>query len=290
MHAFALVLVSIMAHTWAKSLVSMAQRVVTYFRASHKPLATLQRIAASRKIRTTLVSSNKTRLTSMHLCIQSLIQLQPAFSEYLEQAKTDATLMPAAQQELKDALSDFAWWANLQRLEKVMKPFSEVIMAIQSYQATLADVSRYWLYLAQQMKLQLPFLPADFRKHVIAAFNKRAAEMDSGLCRLALFLDPRFKDLMAYNSESLKDISKQVGVKPLAVRVHCCVLRVAYSLLHASCVIHGALTLAPACQQPAASKANQVRSGRVRSGPRCCMHHASFMHTAVCRMPHQVTC
>jgi hypothetical protein len=211
MHAFALVMLSIMAHIWAKSLIVVAQRIVTYFRASHKPMATLQRIAASRRIRTTLVSSNKTRLTSVHLCIQSLIQLQPAFSEYLELAKTDSSLMPATQQELQEALSDFDWWAKLQKLNKLLQPFSEVIMAIQSQQSTLADVSRYWLYLAQQLKLQLPFLPNGFRQHVITSFNKRAAEMDSGLCRLALFLDPRYKELMAYDQDSLKAISKEVG-------------------------------------------------------------------------------
>jgi hypothetical protein len=35
----------------------------------------------------------------------------------------------------------------------------------------------------------------------VAAFNKRAAEMDSDTSRLALFLDPRFKQLVASNQD-----------------------------------------------------------------------------------------
>jgi hypothetical protein len=42
MHAFALLLGSILALPWAKELVTNAQRVVTFFRASHQPLALLR--------------------------------------------------------------------------------------------------------------------------------------------------------------------------------------------------------------------------------------------------------
>ncbi len=38
-------------------------------------------------------------------------------------------------------------------------------------------------------------LSADVIAHCFAGFNQRAAELDSDLCRLALFLDPRYKDL-----------------------------------------------------------------------------------------------
>lgn len=38
-------------------------------------------------------------------------------------------------------------------------------------------------------------LSADVIAHCFAGFNQRAAELDSDLCRLALFLDPRYKDV-----------------------------------------------------------------------------------------------
>lgn len=51
MHAFSLLIGSVLGHSWAQTMVSKAQRLVTYFRASHQPLAALQqaqRIFASR--------------------------------------------------------------------------------------------------------------------------------------------------------------------------------------------------------------------------------------------------
>ena len=35
---------------------------------------------------------------------------------------------------------------------------------------------------------------ADFLEYCCAVFNEKAGELDGGLCRLALFLDPRYKD------------------------------------------------------------------------------------------------
>ena len=35
----------------------------------------------------------------------------------------------------------------------------------------------------------------DYAKHILLAFNIKVEEMDIPLCRLALFLDPRFKDV-----------------------------------------------------------------------------------------------
>ena len=34
---------------------------------------------------------------------------------------------------------------------------------------------------------------ADFKSHCFEAYNRRCSEMDNELCRLALFLDPRYK-------------------------------------------------------------------------------------------------
>jgi hypothetical protein len=36
-------------------------------------------------------------------------------------------------------------------------------------------------------------LPEDYQEHIIKTFNLRAKEMDNDLCRLALFLDLRFR-------------------------------------------------------------------------------------------------
>lgn len=209
MHAFALVLGSIMAYGGAKQVVTDSQRIVSYFRASHRPLATLKRLAATRGINTTLATSNKTRLTSVHLSTSSVEKLRPAFEDYMALAQDDSTLMPPA--DVAERLEDLDWWAMLKKLNLLLEPFSKVIMAIQSERSTLADVARYWLYLAASVEKLLPKFTPDFQRHIVSAFNKRAAEMDSELGRLALFLDPRFRDLVCPTKQDFAPLLNEVG-------------------------------------------------------------------------------
>jgi hypothetical protein len=59
-----------------------------------------------------------------------------------------------------------------------------------------ATVARYWVYLAKTFTQLLPTLTdldSAYREHVAWAFNQRAGELDLGIARLALFLDPRYR-------------------------------------------------------------------------------------------------
>ena len=76
MHAFALLLVSILSHEWAADVVSNAQRIVTYFRSSAVPLQQLRDCIKQSGIKGGgLVSSNKTRFTPVHLVRALLTRL-----------------------------------------------------------------------------------------------------------------------------------------------------------------------------------------------------------------------
>ena len=70
-----------MGHSYAVALVKHAQEVVTFFRASHKPLALLREIAVTMGIKRMLVSSNKTRFTSVHAMLESLVRLELALKQ-----------------------------------------------------------------------------------------------------------------------------------------------------------------------------------------------------------------
>jgi hypothetical protein len=209
MHAFALVMTSIMAYPAAKKLVAEAQRIVTYFRASHRPLAKLTQLATAAKIKTTLVTSNKTRLTSVYLCLESVRKLRPVFDLYLNEAAADATLLPDKQAAIKTTLGDLSWWVQLTDLCNLLEPFNKVVMAVQADTTTLADLTRYWLYLAREVERLLAGLSFDFKQHIVTAFNKRAVEMQSELSRLALFLDPRFKHLVGDDPARFDSITRQ---------------------------------------------------------------------------------
>jgi hypothetical protein len=56
-----------------------------------------------------------------------------------------------------------------------------------------SSLCRYWLYLGKELGAALDGLPADFQQHVMWAFSSRAKQQDMVLCRLALFLDPRYR-------------------------------------------------------------------------------------------------
>jgi hypothetical protein len=138
MHAFNLVLGSVLSFRWAQELLVSAQRVVTYFRASHQPLALLRAAAERFNIKRALHSANKTRFTSKHECVQSVLQNQPAFTLVLQENRTAIN-----NSDVVTIISDPVFWADLGKLNKVMLPFTKVIMAVQGNDSTLGDVCRW---------------------------------------------------------------------------------------------------------------------------------------------------
>lgn len=130
--------------------------------------------------------------------------------------------------QVKKLVGSRQLWMRLQAMSKLLQPLSEVIMAIQAKKATIADVTRYWLYLGRALKQCLEDaegnLPAgnvdystmvviikccnfcissecdgccnaaEYIAHCYRAYNTRARDLDDKLCRLALFLDPRVQE------------------------------------------------------------------------------------------------
>jgi hypothetical protein len=137
MHGFSLVLKSVLAHPWAKDLLLRSQQVVTYFRASHAPLAALRAAAKELGITKGLQSSNTTRMTSSYSCTSSVQAHQPAFTRMSSSSNVNIT-----NTDVVDTLDAAAFWANLSNLNKVLAPISRVIMMVQGDATTLADVSR----------------------------------------------------------------------------------------------------------------------------------------------------
>jgi hypothetical protein len=213
MHAYGLVMGTALAHPYAQDTVTKAQKFVNYFKSSHRAKALLAEMAGRCKVSTGLASSNQTRMTSIHMCLESLLRLQPAFTILLlEEAQRVQVQRPQAgvqqgqpplfdsrHQDTKKLLQDAGWWAQVKQISDIMQPFSQVIMAVQGDCSSLADVSRYWAYLAHQLQVQLPTRlkeggsATEYALHVARGFNRHHSEMASPVCRLALMLDPRYK-------------------------------------------------------------------------------------------------
>ena len=78
MHAFGLVIGSLLGHKWAKSIVKQAQQLVTFIRASHKAYKFLRIAAQLRKITKLLRTANATRFTSVANMLDSVLGLEQA--------------------------------------------------------------------------------------------------------------------------------------------------------------------------------------------------------------------
>lgn len=152
MHAFYLVMGSVAAHAWAKSIISAAQAIVTFFRASHQPNHYLTSYAQVQGVNRQLQSSNKTRFTSIYLCLLSVHLLSKAL-QLVVQMHAD---LFKKQAEVVATITSEPFWSNLYLLVRLLLPFARVIMAIQREAATLGDVTRYFAYLRREIALLLP--------------------------------------------------------------------------------------------------------------------------------------
>ena len=202
MHSFGLLIGDVLAHDWAKHLVGSAQRIVSYFQASTLLLAKLRDVTKALNIQVGgLVSSNKTRFTSVHLVRVQIFHIArryssssaasvaawqcgsvaawqrgsmaatsvanmcvlPRCTQCLESVKRlEAPLRQVAatpdiirSSEVIDIINDASFWRTLQLLCDLLEPASKVVMAIQADGALLADVPRYWAYMARVIETKL---------------------------------------------------------------------------------------------------------------------------------------
>ena len=148
---------SVLGHPWAADILKRAQRLVTYFQASTRAYCKLLESAKTLGLKgpCRLQSSNKTRFTSVQMMLQSVIYLESAFGYLLN---TSEGVIRA--DDIKPIIRDRLFWASAEVLNQICLPFCKVMMAIQARTAALADITRYWLYLARVLKEQLPKVAA----------------------------------------------------------------------------------------------------------------------------------
>ena len=192
---------SILGHPWVKRLLKRGQKLITFINASHRPHALLKQTAAALGIKRLLVTSNKTRFTSVHASIESIVRLQPAREKIVRQ---NPGMMSA---EVEGIITDDMMFLHMKQICKLLEPSTLVIMAVQSDECTLADIQRYWMHLAKCMAaLNSVSSDSDFNAHCIAAFNMRQLEMQTPLCRLALFLHPWYRSVAAKSEAEYREV------------------------------------------------------------------------------------
>jgi hypothetical protein len=85
--------------------------------------------------------------------LESLQRLRPALVEAVNEKPG------VFKTSVKQVLGSRDFWDDVTALLPIIQPFAVAIMAIQSLDATLADVLLHWLRLAAAIKRHLPGLP-----------------------------------------------------------------------------------------------------------------------------------
>ena len=155
-----------MAGAFATDIAVKGQRVATFIRAS--PLAASALAQAGRRlgISGTVLSGNATRFTSVILMLASLQRLRPALTAAIDERPD------AFKAGVRAILSSRDFWDDLSALMPTLQAFSAAITAIQSLDATLADVLLHWLRLAAAIKQTLPRLPRGEVNSKVTAENE----------------------------------------------------------------------------------------------------------------------
>ncbi len=144
MHAFGLVIGSMLGHKWARGVVKQAQRLVTFFRASHKAMKFLRIAAEIRKITKLLRTANATRFTSVANMLDSVLGLEQALKAVVAEHPNifKAAGSKATGQKVLTTVNSRVFWSKLEPLCKLLDPLTRVTQAVQAADATLASVFR----------------------------------------------------------------------------------------------------------------------------------------------------
>ncbi|KAL0024706.1 hypothetical protein WJX77_010071 [Trebouxia sp. C0004] len=208
-HALVLAVLAMLASEPVNALICNAHMMASRFHASSAASAFLADEAKELGINAELLPCNLSQVQSVHECLQSLVQMEHAIKQML-QKHPDFPM----NQAVTECANSVSFWSQIAKFCKLLAPITDVVKGNMSKTSSLADVMLHWLHLARSLQAAETEanLPHDVTVHCFAGFNQRAAELDSDLCRLALFLDPRYKDIAVpqANPDTLFDKARSV--------------------------------------------------------------------------------
>ena len=176
------------------------------FRASHQLLFFLNKLAASMGIKRTLITSNKTRFSSIHASLEAVSRLQSVLQELVRQ---HPRLCCAA---VMTTIGSDMFFVRLKQICRLLEPFTLVIVVVQTARATLDDAMRYWLFLAKQIThLNSESMPMEFKAHCFTAYSLRHNEIVNLVLKLGLFLHPLYRDVLSTHKENWVEVQRTAG-------------------------------------------------------------------------------
>ncbi|DBA93026.1 TPA: hypothetical protein ACH3X2_14243 [Trebouxia sp. C0005] len=191
-HALGLAVLAMLGSEPVNALICNAHMMASRFHASSAASASLAAEAKEMGISVELLPCNLSQVQSVHASLQSLIQMEHAIKQMLQKHPN----FPMSQ-AVSECVNRVSFWSQIAEICKLLAPITDVVRGSMSRTSSLADVVLHWLHLARFLQAAETGanLPHDVIAHCFTDFNQRAAELNSDLCQLALFLDPRYKDI-----------------------------------------------------------------------------------------------
>ncbi|CAH1770183.1 3189_t:CDS:2, partial [Entrophospora sp. SA101] len=188
-HCINLISKDVIAHKFAKNLISKANIIVKYFKKSSLANSLLKSQIEKHRIQGGIIKSYvKTRWTSVHECLDSIIRLKRCLEEIRDEHSTSIS-----NNSVISILRSRAFFEDVGYLANTLLPIKLAILEVEGRSTNLADCYISLLRIAAVIRN----LPSNdykfFRNHCISVFNKRYKEFDDPIYLLAFFLHPAYK-------------------------------------------------------------------------------------------------
>lgn len=188
-HCYNLISKDILQHTFAERMIQRANRIVQFFKKSHKAAAILKEKVEQYEISGGgLKTYVETRWITVHECVSSIVRLKNCLEE-IRDYHSEIITTPA----ILTILHSRGFFNDMQHLSKILLPIKNAILAVESANSTLADAYINLIKIA----VIIQNLPTDeykgFRNHCIEKFNRRFEEFNDPAYQLAFFLHPAHK-------------------------------------------------------------------------------------------------
>ncbi|CAB4490238.1 unnamed protein product [Rhizophagus irregularis] len=188
-HCYNLISKDIILHTFAERMIQRANRIIQFFKKSHKAAAILKEKIKQHEISGGgLKTYVETRWTTVHECVSSIVRLKNCLED-IRDNHSEVITTPA----ILTILHSRGFFSDMQHLSEVLFPIKNAILAVEAANSTLADAYVNLMKIAAVIQN----LPADeykgFRNHCIKKFNHRFEEFNDPAYQLAFFLHPAYK-------------------------------------------------------------------------------------------------
>lgn len=214
MEGYGALLGSMFGHPEAQEIINNAQKLACFVKSSPQLCALLNE-SSKGTVPFTLITPSTECLTSVHKCIASANECRQALRTCVNRSNNLASNPFNGHPELANLAQNAHFFGKINALVHVTECICKVISAVrEGKRLTTAEHARYWIYIGRALARCIQtseiggVFTQEYKKHIVDVYTRQVDKLDMKLCKLALFLDPRFRSAAVGTSseDGLKSI------------------------------------------------------------------------------------